>query len=55
MPKRKEAERSREEQERQFRAAAKASGADLSGKPFESAMKKIAKVAATKRQQMRPK
>lgn len=50
MPKRKEPERSREEQEKRFKAAAKASGADLSGKPFESAMKKIAE-GATKRRQ----
>jgi hypothetical protein len=48
MPKRKEPERSREEQERRFKAAAKASGADVSGKQFESAMKKIAAAASKK-------
>ena len=36
------------------KAAAKASGADLSGKPFESAMKKIAEDAAKKRNRSRP-
>lgn len=54
MPKRKEPERSREEQERRFKAAAKASGAELSGKPFDSAMKKIAAAAASKREKKPP-
>ncbi|CAA2141038.1 hypothetical protein [Hyphomicrobium sp. ghe19] len=42
MPKRKEPERSREEQERIFKEAAKQSGAELSGKHFEAAIRKIA-------------
>lgn len=52
MPKRKEPERSREEQAKAFKEAAKKSGADLSGRPFEEAMKKIAatgKAAAPKK------
>ncbi|MBY0561564.1 hypothetical protein [Hyphomicrobium sp.] len=53
MPKRKEPERSREEQERIFKEAAKKSGADVSGKSFASAMKKIA--AATSRDHKKPK
>ena len=44
MPKRKEPERSREEQAKAFKEAAKSSGADMSGKSFEAAMKKIASV-----------
>jgi hypothetical protein len=45
MPKKKGRPRSREEQERIFKEAAKASGADVSGKPFEAAMNKIAGAA----------
>ena len=41
MPKKKEPPRSREEQERAFKEAARKSGADESGKAFEAAMKKI--------------
>lgn len=46
MPKRKEPERSREEQESAFNEAARKSGADLSGKSFEAAMKKIAALSS---------
>lgn len=49
MPKRKEPERSREEQMKRFKAAAKESGADLSGKSFETAMKKIAAASSKKK------
>ena len=53
MPKKKEPARSREEQERIFKEASRASGADVSGKSFEAAMKIIAiakpKQATTKR------
>ncbi len=41
MPKKKEPPRTREEQERAFKEAARARGADESGKAFEAAMKKI--------------
>jgi hypothetical protein len=54
MPKRKEPERSREEQEKRFKEAAKQSGADLSGRSFEAAMKKIA-AGARGRQSQKPK
>jgi len=41
MPKKKEPPRTRAEQERIFKEAAKASGADESGKKFEAAMKRV--------------
>ena len=47
MPKKKERPRSREEQERAFKEAAKASEADETGKAFDAAMKKIASAKLT--------
>jgi hypothetical protein len=58
MPKKKEPARTRQEQERIFKEAARASGADVSGKSFESAMKKIAvvgKLRAKKNSESPPK
>ena len=49
MPKKKEPARSREEQERIFKEAARASGADESGKSFQEAMKKISTAKLAKR------
>ena len=53
MPKRKEPERSREEQERIFKQAAREHGADESGKSFSDAIKKIVMATNKKRTKLK--
>ena len=55
MPKKKERPRSREEQARAFKEAARASGADETGKAFDVAMKKIAAAGAKASRSSKPK
>jgi hypothetical protein len=54
MPKKKEPPRSREEQERAFKEAARKIGADESGTAFEVAMKKIVATSKSAVKKPRP-
>ncbi len=53
MPKKKEPPRTRAEQERIFKEAAKSVGADESGKKFEAAMRKITAATSKSRTKSR--